>query len=141
MYSIIITTKNILLCTYSCVDWWALGILLYEMLVGYPPFFADNPFALYQKILKGSVKFPVNAVATTAQGAIKGLLNTNRNSRIAYSHKRGFSPVANCSYFKGIDSMLCCDYVYVYVMKYLFNNYYNCNLYTFNLIFNIWFLA
>uniref|UniRef100_A0A667XQZ0 Protein kinase cAMP-dependent X-linked catalytic subunit n=1 Tax=Myripristis murdjan TaxID=586833 RepID=A0A667XQZ0_9TELE len=40
------------------VDWWALGILIFEMLAGYPPFFDDNPFGIYQKILAGKLEFP-----------------------------------------------------------------------------------
>ena len=33
------------------VDWWSLGILIYEMMHGYPPFYDDNNLSLYQKIL------------------------------------------------------------------------------------------
>ena len=40
------------------VDWWALGILIFEMLVGYPPFYDENPFGIYQKILAGRIEFP-----------------------------------------------------------------------------------
>lgn len=39
-------------------DWWALGILIYEMLAGYPPYYAENPFEIYQKILKAQLEFP-----------------------------------------------------------------------------------
>ena len=35
------------------VDWWALGILIFEMMAGYPPFYDENPFGIYQKILAG----------------------------------------------------------------------------------------
>uniref|UniRef100_A0A2K6NMJ3 Protein kinase domain-containing protein n=1 Tax=Rhinopithecus roxellana TaxID=61622 RepID=A0A2K6NMJ3_RHIRO len=40
------------------VDWWALGILIFEMLSGFPPFFDDNLFGIYQKILAGKIDFP-----------------------------------------------------------------------------------
>ncbi len=40
------------------VDWWTLGILTYEMLVGIDPFNDDDPMMIYQKIIKGKVKFP-----------------------------------------------------------------------------------
>ena len=33
------------------VDWWSLGAILFEMLVGYPPFFAENPSAICKKVI------------------------------------------------------------------------------------------
>jgi len=42
----------------KAVDWWALGVLIYEMLSGYPPFYDENPFGIYQKILAGKCEYP-----------------------------------------------------------------------------------
>ncbi|HAT50862.1 MAG TPA: hypothetical protein DCS88_11070 [Alphaproteobacteria bacterium] len=40
------------------VDWWQLGILLYELLSSRTPFFDSSPYVLYSKILTAEVKFP-----------------------------------------------------------------------------------
>ena len=42
------------------VDWWTLGIIIYEMNAGIDPFSDEDPMAIYQKILKGKIKFPRN---------------------------------------------------------------------------------
>ena len=34
------------------VDWWSLGVIMYECLVGYTPFYADDPVTTCKKILK-----------------------------------------------------------------------------------------
>jgi protein kinase X len=40
------------------VDWWALGILIFEFLSGYPPFNDSNPFDIYRRIAFGYFEFP-----------------------------------------------------------------------------------
>lgn len=42
------------------VDWWALGVLIFEMIAGYPPFYDENPWEIYTKILDGYYEFPNN---------------------------------------------------------------------------------
>ena len=40
------------------VDYWALGVLIYEMTAGTPPFYAEDPMEVYEKILSGHVSIP-----------------------------------------------------------------------------------
>jgi len=40
------------------VDWWTLGILLYEMLTGLPPYYDENVNEMYNKIVNADLVFP-----------------------------------------------------------------------------------
>jgi len=62
------------------VDWWCLGILAFEMLAGIDPFNDDDPMAIYQKILKGKVKFPRD-FDKKAKSLIKHLLVADTTQR------------------------------------------------------------
>lgn len=64
----------------KAVDWWALGILIYEMLAGYPPFYDENPFGIYQKILAGKIDFPRH-FDPYAKDLVKKLLTADRTKR------------------------------------------------------------
>lgn len=50
----VITTKPY----NKSIDWWSLGILIFEMLAGYTPFYDHTPMKTYEKILAGHVHYP-----------------------------------------------------------------------------------
>ena len=51
------------------------------MLAGYPPFFDDNPFCIYEKILAGKLEWPQH-MEQTAKDLIKRLLVHDRTKRL-----------------------------------------------------------
>lgn len=57
----------------KAADWWALGILIYEMLIGTPPYYDNNPIKIYEKILEGDLFFP-SEIEPRAINLIKRLL-------------------------------------------------------------------
>ncbi|KAL0849508.1 hypothetical protein ABMA28_013785 [Loxostege sticticalis] len=65
-------------------DWWAVGIFLYEMLIGDPPFYADSLVGTYGKIMdhRNSLQFPDDVeISKEAKSLIRGLL-TDRTKRL-----------------------------------------------------------
>ncbi len=69
------------------LDWWSLGILLYEMLVGIPPFYNSNKHKMYELVQKGKIKWPTKekhgfTVNEEAQDVILKLLDKDKTKRL-----------------------------------------------------------
>jgi len=62
------------------VDWWTLGILIYEMIVGQPPFCDEEPMGIYQKILAGKIYFP-KYFDKNAKALVKKMLTADLSKR------------------------------------------------------------
>lgn len=62
------------------VDWWTLGILIYEMNAGIDPFTDEDPMNIYQNILKGKISFPKD-FDKDAKSIVKHLLVSDLSQR------------------------------------------------------------
>lgn len=67
------------------IDWYLLGVLLYEMLTGLTPYYADTKEQLYQNILKGPLRMPSKGISEEAKDLIVKLLNRNPQKRLGYN--------------------------------------------------------
>ncbi|KAF1919386.1 kinase-like domain-containing protein [Ampelomyces quisqualis] len=85
----------------TAVDWWAFGILVYEFLVGQPPFWDQNPMKIYEQIVEGKVRFP-SAMSADARDLISGLCTVDTSKRLG-NISGGAGRVKSHAWFKNID--------------------------------------
>ncbi|GAD94695.1 hypothetical protein AN4238.2 [Paecilomyces variotii No. 5] len=64
------------------VDFWSLGVLVFEMCCGWSPFYAEDTQQMYKNIAFGKVRFPRDALSAEGRNFVKGLLNRNPKHRL-----------------------------------------------------------
>ncbi len=92
---------------FEC-DWWSVGVIMYEMIYGYPPFYADDPIKTCQKIVrwKHFLEFPEDVdVSADAVDLLKNLLCDAPN-RIGTRDGSSVDEIKRHPFFKGIDWQL-----------------------------------
>ncbi|XP_055953942.1 cGMP-dependent protein kinase, isozyme 1-like [Argiope bruennichi] len=87
----------------KAVDFWAIGILMYELLTGTPPFCAFDPMKTYKIILKGldALGFP-NYITKNAISLMRRLCRDNPAERLGYQ-KGGITDIKKHKWFQGFD--------------------------------------
>ncbi|KAJ2888342.1 cAMP-dependent protein kinase catalytic subunit [Coemansia asiatica] len=83
------------------VDWWALGILIFEMIAGYPPFYDEDHYRLYEKILAGRIQWPAQ-FDPVARDLVSRLLTADLSRRLGNLH-RGSADIKEHRWFAEVD--------------------------------------
>ncbi|GAA0151093.1 non-receptor serine/threonine protein kinase [Lithospermum erythrorhizon] len=83
-------------------DWWSLGAIMYEMLVGYPPFYSDEPMSTCRKIVnwRTYLKFPEEAKLSPEAKELISKLLCNVDQRLG---TRGADEIKAHPWFKGVE--------------------------------------
>jgi len=98
--------------SYTCaVDWWSLGVIMFECLVGYTPFYADDPVTTCRKILRWRqcLEMPADTKNSLSPECLDFLscLLAGPESRIGSSQngdfQNGFQQVVQHSWFRNFD--------------------------------------
>ena len=84
------------------VDWWSVGIIFFEMIIGYPPFFSDSPGDTCKKIIKWKENFSIPKDANISENAKSLILKLIKpyNKRLG---KNGVEEIKAHPFFNGMD--------------------------------------
>lgn len=84
------------------VDWWALGVILYEFLYGVPPFHAETPEKVFDNILSRRIDWEEDSVEVSpeARDLMESLMCTDPKQRLGSG---GPEEIKNHPFFQGVD--------------------------------------
>lgn len=83
------------------VDWWTLGIFIFEMLAGEPPFVDDDPMGIYQQVLSGTIEF-TRGYDKHAKSLTKKLLTSDLTKRYGCL-RAGSKDIKKSKWFRDLD--------------------------------------
>lgn len=83
------------------VDFWSLGVLLFEMCCGWSPFYAEQTQEMYRLICYGKIRFPKHVIGDDGKQFVKGLLNRNPQNRLGA--RNGAQELKEHPFFSNID--------------------------------------
>lgn len=83
------------------VDYWALGVLIYELTSGYAPFFAEEPMGVYENIVFGRTLMPPS-FSLSLQDLLRKLLRSDQSKRLGRT-KGGAAAVMKHPWFFSFD--------------------------------------
>ncbi|KAJ5072715.1 non-specific serine/threonine protein kinase [Anaeramoeba ignava] len=86
---------------HYAVDFWSLGVIMFEMLHGMPPFYSDNSNDMYIKILTEDLKIS-DSLDQSTRYVLQGLLDRNPATRLGLD-KKGKLNIKKHPFFRGID--------------------------------------
>jgi len=87
----------------NAVDWWMLGILMFELLTGHPPFESAYPMQIYSKVMKGINKVPFPAkIQGAPEALVKGLLQKEPSERLPM-RPGGTKNIKDCRWYQGFE--------------------------------------